>query len=562
MNIQGKRVNYSGRSVIDPDMTLEFGQVRIPRDKSLTLTVPVTVTDNNIEMIVRMLKAGKINYIEKNHTGRKIRMKGDSIYSTVVEVGDIVHRHLMNGDVVAVNRQPTLHRQGIMGMDVVIGEQKSMGLNLLSTTPMNADFDGDEANIHVPQTEEAQRELRTIMHQRTCLMSGQTNRPMVGEVLNTVVGSFDLTNDEIFINVRNWSDYMMVLHQNERPQLDDLEYRLEEFSMGRRTITKNGEEIVVYPGKALFSSVLPLDFYYDRSGVLIQKGVLIKGIVNKSHIGTSGNSMHQYMDMESASNFLSDLNIIANLWQSREHPVTVGFQECFNTDPLFTRKIKAIVDRARRDAIVLGVDPEDPFELERRNRDKLIIMGKAFTETATLTTSMIDKKSGLYRMNKSGAKGADFNLAQVRGSVGQQLIKGGLPPRHLNRGERTMAYFRPGELDPRAHGFVPKSFSQGLDVYDFIFHAAGSREGLLDTATKTAVVGQARNEMSKIFENVKVVTDGSIRNESNRLMDYCAWTTGLNPENLINVDMKGRQISFFVDLNVEAKKLNAKYGYY
>ena len=561
MNIQGKRVNYSARSVIGPDMTLEFGQARIPKAVATTETVKVVVTVNNIEMLVRMLKAGKINYVEKP-SGRKIRIKDDSRYSVVIEVGDVVYRHLMNGDIAVLNRQPTLHRQGIMGMDVVIGEQNSIGLNLLSTTPMNADFDGDEANIHVPQTEEAQKEARTIMHQRSCLMSGQTNRPMVGEVLNTVVGSFDLTNNETFINVRNWSDYMLVLHQKERSQLVDLEDRLDEFNMGRRIINKNGEEIVAYPGKALFSAVLPRDFYYDHGGVLIQKGVLLDGIVRKSHIGTAYNAMHQYMDMESAANFLSDLNIIVNIWQSREHPVTVGLEECFNTDPFFTRKIKSIVDRARRDAIVLGVDPEDPFELERRNRDKLIIMGRAFTETAVLTTDMVDKKSGLYRMNKSGAKGADFNLAQVRGSVGQQLIKGGLPPRHLNSGARTMAYFRPGELDPRAHGFVPKSFSQGLDVYDFIFHAAGSREGLLDTATKTAVVGQARNEMSKIFENVKVVTDGSIRNESNRLMDYCAWTTGLNPEHLINVDMKGRQISFFVDLNSIAKKINAMYGYY
>jgi DNA-directed RNA polymerase II subunit RPB1 len=189
--MMGKRTDYGARTVLGPDADIRFGQVRVPQKIAEEVPLPVRVFDGNKKAVEEWFRNGQVRYIRYPRSGFTEKVKANKTYD--IEVGMIVERVLQNGDIVMINRQPTLHKYSMMSYEAVIGKQMTLGMHLSSTSPHNADFDGDEANVQIMIDFIAQAEGKYITNARQCLISDQTNAAVVGLIMDQNTGLFMMT---------------------------------------------------------------------------------------------------------------------------------------------------------------------------------------------------------------------------------------------------------------------------------------------------------------------------------------------------------------------------------
>ncbi|MDQ5869918.1 MAG: DNA-directed RNA polymerase subunit A', partial [Thermoproteota archaeon] len=287
-SLSGKRVDFSSRTVISPDPNLAISDVGVPIDVAKKLTIPETITDWNLEKLKNMVINGPNNFPGANYIirpdGVKIRLDYVTDRNTLAEslsTGYVVERHLHDGDIVIFNRQPSLHRMSIMAHYVRVLPYRTFRLHPAVCPPYNADFDGDEMNLHVPQSEEARAEAALLMRVQDQLISPRYGGPIIGAIRDFITGAFILTKDttllteEEFANLALVGGYTGVLPEPKETR-DDKRY---------------------YTGKQLFSLFLPTDFNFivtskwnkaskgEGKDVVIKNGELISGVIDKASIG-------------------------------------------------------------------------------------------------------------------------------------------------------------------------------------------------------------------------------------------------------------------------------------
>jgi hypothetical protein len=193
-NLMGKRVDFSARSVISPDQNLALDELGVPLSIAEQMTIPEIVTKHNVAKIVQLMKDGKVKYYrpmgKHKPTFQWMPTGRDEDIQRILEAGVVVERCLENGDYVLFNRQPTLHRMSMMGHRVRILPYSTFRLNLSVCTPYNADFDGDEMNMHVPQNYETRAELKHITHVPRQIINPKDNKPIMGIVQDSLLGTF------------------------------------------------------------------------------------------------------------------------------------------------------------------------------------------------------------------------------------------------------------------------------------------------------------------------------------------------------------------------------------
>ena len=204
-SLSGKRVNFSSRTVISPDPNLSVSQVGVPRAVANEMTIPVRVTTQNIEELKQVVRNGPLrpdvnapcgaNYVIRPDN-RRLRLADGNLdtVADLIEPGYTVERQLRDGDVVLFNRQPSLHRMSIMAHRVKVMEGRTFRLNPAVCPPYNADFDGDEMNMHVPQTEEARAEATILLSVHENILSPRFGGPIIGGIHDHVSGIFMLTH--------------------------------------------------------------------------------------------------------------------------------------------------------------------------------------------------------------------------------------------------------------------------------------------------------------------------------------------------------------------------------
>lgn len=481
--IMGKRVNYSARTPIGPDPNLKFGQIRIPRVMAQYLTYPETVSASNIGRLTRLFKAGQVTHLTPEGgkwAGRRLKVTDKIKEVHRLRYGDVVDRWLQTGDqmnpanFVAFNRQPTLHKQGIMGYEVVLGDPMTIGLHLSYTTPHNADFDGDEGNLHAPQSREVAKELATIMNVKSCIMNAQDNKNIIGVVYDALTGAYLLTQPETFVEPDVFMNIVSFLENTEG--LDTLDQRLEKYSIPKTS------------GRALFSAILPPDLYYRKNDVLIREGILVSGVITKGQIGTTHGSLIQVLmkdyGQDVTVNFLTDIYNIMREWLD-VRGFSVGLDDCFLQGDHPEREIEYEVQRAKMLVKSMGWKMEDPLEEERRENQIIAYLNTAKGLGARISEKNLAPGNAFNVMAKSGAKGSTFNIAQITGILGQQFVQGQRMPETISGGRRCLPYFPEDSIDPAARGFCNNSFLSGLTPAEMFFHQSGGREGLTDTAIKS-----------------------------------------------------------------------------
>ena len=252
-NLSGKRVNFSARTVISPDPGLSINEVGVPIEAARELTLPVYATKNNMEVLKEMVKRGPdpagekylpgVNYVIRPD-GRRIRVtdKNAESVAETVQPGYIVERHLMDNDIVLFNRQPSLHRMSMMAHSVRVMPWKTFRLNLCVCPPYNADFDGDEMNLHVLQSDEARAEALILMKVQEHILSPRFGGPVIGAIHDHITGCFLLTHGD---SKFTWSETLFMLSRvKHRPVPEPVDV----------------DGAKYWTGKQLFSLVLPEDF--------------------------------------------------------------------------------------------------------------------------------------------------------------------------------------------------------------------------------------------------------------------------------------------------------------
>jgi DNA-directed RNA polymerase II subunit RPB1 len=557
-DMMGKRANFTARTVVSPDPTLKFGQVRVPRVFQRNLTTSVVVNQLNIDELNTLLNQGLVTAIVKRNRNRPIYIDDNNRHTIRLQIGDRVSRCLLNGDYVILNRQPTLHKYGMMGHEVVIGEPLTIGIHPSVTTPFNADFDGDEMNLHVVQSTEAKVEVMTLLNVKNCIMNVQNNRPIMAAVYDTLSGTYLLTQPDTRVSRTIYLNAFALQLTSPPDDLSRFEERCRKYdpnSIGKDDVS----------GKAYFSLLFPPDFYYVKDDVHILEGILVNGVVTKKHIGTAPGSIVQMIwkryGATRTSFFLTDIARLVNLWLDTR-PLSISLYDCLPTDPpQLQDEITKVVAKARLLLLAYGTRLNDPIEEQRREREIIAKLQDVRISATKLAVSSIPKDSTMTVMSLSGAKGGDVNVAQITGLLAQQFLRNQRMPNTLGDGVRCLPWFPQDTLDPTSRGLCVRSFLNGLSPAEFFFHQTASREGLLDTAIRTPESGDLNHRIAKALEDIIVKYDGSVRNSVDTIFQFVYGNDGFNPAEIENFACEYGKQTFFVNVYRVAQELNAKYGY-
>ena len=535
-NIQGKRVEFSARSVITPDPNLSIAEIGVPEKIAKNLSVPERVTPYNIKNMYKLIQngadvhPGAKTIVQRN--GHTISLKHVNRNDIVLHLGDTVNRHLADGDIILFNRQPTLHRMSMMGHRVKVLPYNTFRLNVSVTAPYNADFDGDEMNAHIPQSYEASTELMEIAAVPHQIISPRNGKPVIGIVQDTLVGSYRITRPNVDFNRREFMNLMM---WNRR-----FEGRVPE-------ALKKQEGVNRWTGQQVLSQMMPPinlkmknDSYADNqrpeNEVEIIRGNIIKGIFDKSifakpskgivHVTYNDygptdtvnlidgmqNTVEQFLVYNGFSIGISDL--VPDSQTNEAIQVNIKKKK---------KEIEDIILQVHLDLFDNNTGKSNQEEFESRVIGSL---NKATEEAGKTGLKSLAEENRLIAMVRAGSKGSTINIAQMMACVGQQAPEGKRIPYGFS--DRTLPHYKKYDDGAEARGFVESSFIRGLTPQEFFFHAMSGREGLIDTAVKTADTGYIQRQLIKAMEDLTIQFDGTVRDSRGNIIQFHYGEDGVN----------------------------------
>ncbi len=546
-NLSGKRVDFSARTVISPDPNIDINEVGVPFDVAMKLSIPEKVTDWNIAEMQTYVKNGPDNYPGALYVvrpdGKRIRLEfvvDREKIAEAIEPGFVVERHLKNGDIAIFNRQPSLHRMSIMAHYVRVLPYKTFRLHLCVCPPYNADFDGDEMNLHIPQSEEAQTEALLLMQVQDQILSPRFGGPIIGAIRDFITSAYLLTKKSTFLNKEEVCRLLIA---------SDYEGTLPEPEVKKPK--------PMWTGKQIFSLFLPKDFNYSLKAticqgcakcekencphdafVVIKDGVLKSGVIDRRAIGAeqSESILHRIIkdySTQRGREFLNEICQLLKLFMSIRG-FTYSFDE-LELSPKAQGKIARTLEKYEKNVQELivayrkgtlqrlpGQSLQDSFEIYVMNE-----LAKARDDAGKIADEDFTLENAGIIMTRTGARGSNLNIGQMTASVGQQSVRG----KRIMRGyvQRALPHFEPGDPSPKARGFVYSSYQSGLDPVEFFFHAMGGREGLVDTAVRTQQSGYMQRRLINALEHLRIEYDGTVRNSTGDIVQFRYGEDGVDP---------------------------------
>ncbi|MBT5274517.1 DNA-directed RNA polymerase subunit A' [Candidatus Woesearchaeota archaeon] len=527
-NLAGKRVNFCARSVISPDSYIDINEVGVPKAIAKELTIGERVTEWNIDWLKGMIKNFEgypgANYII-NLEGRRKKITEESTESILDELtfGYVVERNIINGDVVLFNRQPSLHRMSMMGHRVKVVPGKTLRINPAVTIPYNADFDGDEMNLHVPQSEEARAEAEAILLLQNQLITPRYGLSIIGAMEDSILGIYYLTKDR-YLTRRESSELLMSIGIDEPLP---------------KPAKKSKEEL--WHGAQIFSMLLPKTLNFKRKGKVLKGGKVVKGeveiikgqlkqgcLIDSSFIGPEGGILiHKLFIDHGTDESAKFINRIIHLGiaVSRMVGLTMSFND-FDIDPSDKTKIQKLIEIAQKKAQELikefkannikpmpGMTVTETFEAKMQG-----ILSTARTNLNKIIEEKVDESTHLINSARAGAGDKILNIVLMSGFVGQTDLRGD----RINFGykDRTIAHFDKGDLGPRAHGFITNGYADGLDAVELFFTSITGRDNFMDTAMRTPKSGYMQRRLVNAMQDLKVAYDGTVRDSSRKIIQF------------------------------------------
>jgi len=588
-NLSGKRVDFTGRTVISPDPNLGVHEVGIPRLVAETLTYPERVNAINFSRMRELVRIG-----QDAHPGARFVLKPDGTlkralnystgtvarwrdkYANELQIGDIVERHINDGDIVLFNRQPSLHRISIMAHQVKVLPGKTFRFNECCCAPYNADFDGDEMNVHVPQTEEARAEAKCLMASIKNLATPKNGALLIAATQDFLTSSFLITNKDRFYDR---AAFMQIVSHFSDGKIG--------FTLPHPAILKPVE---LFTGKQVISLLIKhnkkddtcvnlerknknydpkknLGVFDAKEGmILIRNGELLCGALDKDILGGGKNNLFQLLlrdfGDEIAGDRMSKLARLSSRWIG-DHGFSIGIEDVTPGERLKERKTLAVEEgyvkcNEKIKQFSAGkLVPEPGCTAEQTLEAQVTgILSSLRDEIGLICLEELPKHNSPLIMVQCGSKGNNANISQMISSVGQQTVGGSRIPNGFYK--RTLPHFKMEDArSPVAKGFVSNSFFSGLLPPEFFFHTMGGREGLIDTAVKTAETGYMQRRLMKALEDLSIQYDMTVRSSSSQIVQFTYGDDGIEPTYMEDDKEPlnwGRQMTNLLNRNLDPER--------
>ncbi len=490
-------------------------------------------------MALELFKPFVMKRLVETQASGNIKAARKAVERAKPEVWDALEIVIKNHPVL-LNRAPTLHRLGIQAFEPVLVEGRALKLHPLACTAYNADFDGDEMNLHIPQTEEARAEAEILVSVQANILSPRTGGPIIGGIHDHISGIFLLTH-----TVR-YFDKETTLYLTQHLPIEHLPAPAKMDEAGKP----------LWTNKQIFSLILPdsLNMIFRASScqncetcrremcendayVRIVDGNLLSGTIDKKGIGAfDGQILHRIIrqhGMKRAVQFIDDVTQL-----SIRGIMLRGFSFGIDDEDLTRTEYGqidevlsgALGDVERRIKIYNEgqLEPMPGRTLEETLEMQIMqVLGKARDRTGEIAGRHLGMDNSAVVMAVSGARGSMLNLTQMAGCLGQQSVRG----ERIMRGyeDRTLPHFRRNDRGAEAHGFVTNSYKSGLTPTEFFFHSIGGREGLVDTAVRTSQSGYLQRRMINALQDLKVEYDGTVRTTGGRIIQFRYGEDGTDP---------------------------------
>lgn len=579
MHMMGKRVNQACRSVISPDFLVEPNEVLLPRPFARNLSYPEQITFHSparLAFLKRCIANGPHKYPGATHIEHRLsngevkmidlrnlepglrRTTAERICAQALQFDEfVVYRHVVDGDRCVFNRQPTLHKPSMMGYRVrVLSGLKTIRFHYVNGKSYNADFDGDEMNVHIPQTIEAKAELDVLMDANLNFLVATSGKPIRGLIQDHVAAGVLLTTRDKFMD---HPTFIQFLYYGLFPYLTSCGVIADFSSMVPPPAVLKPRAL--WTGKQLLSVLIrfvsgaysaaanngpslkgtsliqPNAFNHTdlRSGksvffkkdelsderVIFRNGELLSGMICKNQLGPSNMSVahviHELYGAHAVGELFGALGRVLTMTLQRE-----GFS--MGADDM------ALTNEKRRTDLLRQLD-EAPLLLpdnEAAAMGKIMELSTALQKEYTPGRMLVPfPKNQLLMMTVSGAKGSNTNTIQMSLVLGQQLFDGQRVKR-MNSG-KTLPGFFVGEKRARSFGYAMGRFASGIRPPEYTIHAMAGREGLIDTAVKTSRSGHLQRCLIKGLESLTISWDRSVRDSNGSVVQFTYGGDGLDP---------------------------------
>ncbi len=546
-NLSGKRVNFSARTVISPDPYLDINEVGVPQDVAKILTVPEKVTEWNIDKMKEFItnkEYPRAVYVIRPDGRRK--MVTENNREAILEElapGYTVERQLMDGDIVMFNRQPSLHRISMIGHIAKVLPGKTFRLHPNVCKPYNADFDGDEMNLHVPQTEESQAEVLHLMLVQKQIISPRYGGPIIYQDQDYITGAYLMTHKDTAFPKYITTKILAKAGIYKLPKPDK---------------KVNGKPM--WSGKLIFSQALPkklnLEYpsricvgkdnceYFKKNGtcrgcpldawVRIENGELKEGVIDKISLqGILLDTIFREYGSEGAADFLNKTGKM--FLEALMHKGFTASLDDTDIPEEAKKKVKEVLDKATEEVNKL-IEKYRAGELERMPgktvedtlEDMIMaILGKARDDAGKIAAQYVNPDNQYLVMTRAGSRGNMLNFTQMSATVGQQAVRG----KRILRGykSKTLPHFKEGDIGVQARGFVYSSFRDGMSPIEYFFHAMGGREGLVDKGIRTAKSGYMQRRLINALQDFVVQPDLSVRDATGTIVQFKYGEDGADP---------------------------------
>ncbi|KAL6873364.1 hypothetical protein ACP4OV_013446 [Aristida adscensionis] len=608
--MMGKRVNYACRSVISPDPYLAVNEIGIPPVFAMKLTYPEKVTPWNAKMLQEAIKngadihPGATHYRDNNNMyklqaapakRRAIAKMLPASRGSISQPGKdpkcefeskVVYRHLQDGDIVLVNRQPTLHKPSMMAHFVrVLPGEKTIRMHYANCSTYNADFDGDEMNVHFPQDEISRAEAINIVDANKQYIGPRSGDAVRGLIQDHIVGAVLLTKLDTFLSREEYSQLVYgscalsstsrsrqpgkkvfsVKDDNALDLLPPAIWKPKPLWTGKQVITTILNHLtkghppfsVEQQGKVSKYYLIPKghDSAEDPPELVlyVKDNELIKGMIDKAQFGKGGmvHTVHELYGADAAGILLSTFSRLFTLFLQL-HGFTCGVddllpsQESDKQRGEILRTSEQSSEQVHRKFTRTEDDHEDPVKLQmevekvvRRNGESAtVILDRMMSSALNMITTKANNCLSPYGLQKpfpvnclslmtqTGAKGGSVNMNQISSLLGQQELEGKRVPRMVSG--KTLPSFPPWDTSSRAGGFISDRFLTGLRPQEYYFHCMAGREGLVDTAVKTSRSGYLQRCLIKSLESLKVSYDYTVRDVDGSIVQFLYGEDGVD----------------------------------
>ncbi|KAK6364154.1 DNA-directed RNA polymerase III subunit C1 (rpo31) [Exophiala oligosperma] len=567
-NLSGKRVDFSGRTVISPDPNLSIDEVAVPILVAKNMTYPEVVNEINIEKLRKRIRNGPsvwpgANYVWKKEGDFRIFLRYGKPHVVAKELkeGDIVERHLEDGDIVLFNRQPSLHKLSILSHFVKVRPHRTFRLNECVCNPYNADFDGDEMNLHVPQTEEARTEATLLMGVKHNIVTPKNGEPIISAIQDFITASFLLSSLDQFFDRKTFVTICMGMLE------PDTKFELPPPAVIKPETLWTGKQVfstMMRPNKQspvtinLDASCRDHNQYHpglhrdlqDDSFLCIRNSEVLCGRMDKATVGSGKKNsvfyiLYRDFGPDAAAQGMNRLSKLCARWLGNQG-FTVGISDV--TPPSLLVKEKADMIAKVFEECLEFVKTSKAGKLKRKpglddagslEAEQIRVLSTVRTNIAGRLTSQLSKRNTPMVMAISGSKGSNINVTQMAALLGQQDIEG----KRVGDGfqDRTLPHFAKHERSPPSKGFVSNSFFSGLLPYEFLFHAVGGRVGLVDTAVKTAETGYMSRRLMKSLEDLSTQYDRTVRNSASNIVQFRFGDDELDP---VDMEASAKPVDF------------------